>query len=399
MTLPNNPILIAGAGIAGLAATIALSARGFSVRVLEKRQDFSDAGAGIQIGPNGVKALRTLGLGGAVERHGFKPSGIALYDGASGRLLNTLPLGEVSEARFGAPYTTWSRAGLQSVLREAALAANNVAIETGFDLAGIDPVADGFVIRSVDGRTTIGSALIGADGVWSHVRAWQGNPAPTPSGYAAYRATIPRLTGADRLPAPFGDEAVCVWFGHAAHVVHYPVDGGAKLNVVVIVRAPPGPTDWDQPGAVADLTPHLAGWSPELVAMLQRAPEWRRWSVLAQAQTGAWAKGRTLRIGDAAHPILPFLAQGAVMALEDAVVLTDAMARAPAHPTQAFARFETIRRQRVERVAAASQRNGAINHMTGLPALARNAVLRWTPPARLLARFDWLYGYDVSGPR
>lgn len=397
MTVPNKPILIAGAGIAGLAAAIAMSARGFSVRVLEKRKDFSDAGAGIQIGPNGVKALRALGLGGAIERRGFKPSGIALYDGASGRVLTMLPLGEAAEARFGAPYTTWSRAELQSVLREAALAANTVVIETGFDLAGIEAVADGVAIRSADGRTATGSALIGADGVWSQVRAWQGAPAPTPSGYAAYRATIPRLAGADRLPAPFGGEAVCVWFGRAAHVVHYPVDGGAKLNVVVIVRAPLGPTDWDQPGAVADLTPHLAGWAPDLVAMLQRAPAWRRWNVFAQAQTGPWAKGRTLRIGDAAHPILPFLAQGAVMALEDAVVLADALGRSPDDPATAFIRFETFRRRRVEQVAAASQRNGTVNHMTGLPALARNAVLRWTPPAHLLGRFDWLYGYDVTG--
>ncbi len=396
MTLPNTPILIAGAGIAGLAAAIALSERGFFVRVLEKRKDFSDAGAGIQIGPNGVKALRALGVGDAIEQLGFKPEGIAIYDGATGGLHNTVPLGNAVEERFGAPYTTWSRADLQSLLRKAALMSNGVTIETGFEVGQIHPAPDCISVRSVEGRSVTGRALIGADGLWSRLRTWQTNPPPTPSGYAAYRATLPRLTATDRLPAPFGDDMVGVWYGRAAHVVHYPVDGGAQLNVVVIVRAPPGPEDWDQPGAVADLTPHLAGWAPPLVALLQRAPKWRRWSVFTQPHPRAWVNGRTLRIGDAAHPILPFLAQGAVMALEDAVVLADVLAKSPEDPAAAFVRFETIRRPRVETVAAASQRNGVINHMTGLSALARNAVLRWTPPARLLARFDWLYGYDAS---
>ena len=390
------PVLIAGAGIAGLAAAVALSRRGLTVRVLEKRQEFSTAGAGIQIGPNGARALAALGLKDAIVPVGFKPAGICIYDGATGRRHNTVPLGDAAQQRFQSPNTTLRRADLQALLRQAAMAASNVTVETGFELSGIDPAEDTIAVRSADGRTVTGAALVGADGVWSRLRSWQGGAPPSPSGYTAYRAIIERPLGADHLPAPFGDSNVGLWLGRSAHVVHYPVDGGASLNVVVIVQSAPGPEDWDRPGTIADVEPHLAGWSPQLVALLRRAPEWRRWSVFTVRHVAPWAKGRTLLIGDAAHPILPFLAQGAVMALEDAVVLGRALAETLDDPTAAFVRFETLRRRRVERVAAASKRNGAIYHVTGLAAAARDAALRLAPPARLLGQYDWLYGYDVS---
>ena len=397
MTRTDPPILIAGAGVAGLAAALSLSAKGFKVHIVEKRAGLSEAGAGIQIGPNGVKALAALGVRAAVERVAFRPAGIGIHDGRSGAMLTRLPLGPAIEARCSAPYLTLLRAELQAALLAAVRARPGVTLETGFDLAEIDQQADGVTGRCVDGRPRAGAALIAADGLWSRVRALQGAPAPVPSGYAAFRALIPR-TGENPLPAPCYSGDVCLWLGRSAHVVHYPVEGGAQLNVVVIVRAAPGPADWDQPGAIADLGPHLSGWAPQLVAALQHAPQWRRWSVFTSPPAGPWTTGRTLRIGDAAHPILPFLAQGAVMALEDAVALADFLAETPDDPANAFVRFETIRRSRVERVAAASKRNGAVYRLTGLPALARDAVLRWTPPSRLLGQYDWLYGYDVSGP-
>jgi salicylate hydroxylase len=391
-----HPVLIVGAGIAGLAAAIAMSAKGFAVRVLEKRTEFSDVGAGIQIGPNGVKALAALGLRAAVEAVAFRPEGIAIHAGRSGRRLTTLPLGAAIEGRHGAPYVTLLRADLQSLLRDAARAAPGISIETGYDLVGIEDDTHGIEIRSSDGRSVTGTALIGADGLWSRVRAWQGAAVPAPTGYAAFRALIPQQAGADAPQASDDARNVDLWLGRSAHVVCYPVARGAMLNVVVIVRAPPGPEDWDRPGQLADITPHLADWSPGLLLLLRQAPHWRRWTVFAGDAGDAWAKGRTLRIGDAAHPILPFLAQGAVMALEDAVVLADTLAASPTDPTAAFARFEARRRPRVARVTAASARNGEVYHLLGVAGITRDAVLRLTPTARLLGQYVWLYGHDVT---
>ncbi len=390
------PLLIAGAGIAGLATAIALSAKGFAVRVLEKRSELSEAGAGIQIGPNGVKALGALGVRAAVEAVAFRPDAIAIYDGQSGARLTTLPLGAQIERHHRAPYLTLLRADLQRVLLKAARNAPGVTIEFGFDLAGIAEHSEGIEVTSADGRHGSGAALIGTDGLWSRVGAWQGAHPPAPTGYAAYRATLPRSQENDPSKL-FSGDGVGLWLGRTAHVVHYPVAGGALLNMVAIVQSSSAFEDWDQPGAVADLTPHVSRLSPKLRALLSRAPSWRRWTVFAQPQTGAWAKGCTVRIGDAAHPILPFLAQGAVMALEDAVALADVLAASPTDPATAFARFEALRRPRVIRVAAASVRNGVVYHLTGPAGLARNAVLRLTPPARLLGQYDWLYGYDGTG--
>jgi len=390
-----HPILISGAGIAGLAAAIALTAKGFSVRVLEKRKEFSDAGAGIQIGPNGVKALAALGLREAVELRAFRPTALGIHSATTGRTLTRFGLNPATERRFCAPYLTLLRSDLQSVLHDAARAAPGVTIVTDFEVSAFDSKADDVTVSSPDGGRESGSVLIGADGLWSQIRLAQKNPVPVASGYAAFRALTPRTTVLDGPPTPFCAPDVGLWLSRSVHVVHYPVSLGELLNIVVIVKAPSGSYDWDQAGAPADLAPHLVGCAPALVAMLRSIPEWRRWSVFAQPCDGPWASGRTLRIGDAAHPMLPFLAQGAVMALEDAVVLGDTLADTPDDLLPALARFESLRRRRVARVVQASQRNGMIYHMSGPAGVARDFALRWLRPENLLIRFDWLYGYDV----
>ena len=393
----RRPILIAGAGIAGLAAAIALARKGQYVRILERRAALDEAGAGIQIGPNGVKALEHLGVRGAIEPVASRPGGIAIGNGRTGVRLCSLPIGVTAEQRYGAPYLTLLRADLQSALLEAARKLPQIAIEFGFELTGSEQTAKAVLARAADGRSVEGTALVAGDGLWSRVRELEDGRSPKPTGYTAYRALIPwasRPDGACLLPAPFQTDNVCLWLGRDAHVVHYPVAGGTTLNLVVIVAAPPAGEGYDEPGATADISPHLARWTPELRQLLALAPIWRRWTVFDSVSAQSWSHDRILRVGDAAHPVQPFLAQGAVMALEDAVVLADLWPDGDSHPGAAFARFEALRRPRTERVAAMSRRNGVVYHMTGLGALARDSVLRWTSGARLLHQFDWLYGFD-----
>ena len=390
-----EPILIAGAGIAGLAAALGLARRGFGVTLLERQSVLAEAGAGIQIGPNGVKALAALGLREAVEAVAFRPAGLAIRQGATGALMTTLPWGEVAEKRYGAPFLTLLRTELQAGLLPAVRAQPGIELVTGFEVAGVVQVGDTVSARSSDGRMANGAALVGADGLWSGVRGQitpdpGGSGKPLPTGYAAYRAVVAR----ENLQAPFDKPEVGIWLGRAAHVVHYPVCGGDQLNLVVVIQDGAPTEDWDGQGRLGDIAPHLSKWSANLQNLLARAAGWRRWTLCDLPPLARWSEGRVGLIGDAAHPVLPFLAQGAVMALEDAVVLAALAGRAGRLEPEAFAAFERIRRPRLEKLAAASRRNGRTYHMAGPAALVRDAVLRATPPQLLQAQWDWLYRFN-----
>ncbi len=386
-------ILIAGAGIAGLATAVALAQTGQSVRLLEKRSVLTEAGAGIQMGPNGVKALAALGLLEALQPNAFRPERIAVFQGRTGRRLTAIDLGDVTQ-RYHAPYLTVHRADLQAALLAAAKASEAITLLHDFDVATIEQSDGTVTVRAADGRTETGVSLIGADGLWSRVRQLLGGPMPKTAGYSAYRALIPR----PRLTAPFDAPQVGLWIGRDAHVVHYPVRGGERLNIVVIVKSRVGSPDWDQPGAIADLTPNVARWSPAMGALLTQAPEWRRWTLYDLPAAGQWYAGNTCLVGDAAHPLLPFLAQGAVMALEDAVTLAGLLSNPGENHAAAFSRFEAWRRPRLTRVANASRRNGSLYHQSGLVAAVRDLGLRMTNPKGLLTEYDWLFGYDPRKP-
>lgn len=390
-----HPILIAGAGIAGLAVAVGLARAGFAVKMLERRRVLSEAGAGIQIGANGVKALAALGLREAVEAVAFKPQGLAIRQGASGALLTRLPWGDLAQRRWGAPYLTMLRSELQAALLAAARAQDNIELVLDFDVADVAAGEAGVAVTAQDGRQAQGRALIGADGLWSRVRdeVQQGDLEPT--GYVAYRAVIDR----GGLAAPFDAPDIGLWLSAEAHVVHYPVMGGQKLGLVVIVGNARRTDDWDDPAHLADIAPYVAKWAAGLRHLLEHAPSWRRWTLYDLTALRRWSTGAITLMGDAAHPVLPFFAQGAVMALEDAALLVRAI---KLHSAQgggldvaaAFATYEDMRKNRVRRMSAASWANGRTYHMGGLGAVVRDTVLRLSAPERLLGRFDWLYGYD-----
>jgi salicylate hydroxylase len=398
MTAPA-PVLIAGGGIAGLALALALARRGIRSTVLERQQAPTAAGAGIQLGPNGVRALQGLGVADALKTWVGEPEAIEVRAGSSGRRLARLPLGSWIEKRHGAPYWVAHRGDLHAVLTAATAAEPLIEVHSGFEVASVAQTTEQVTVADTAGRSIAGPILAGADGLWSAVRSGLApGSAPRPAGATATRTVIP----AGRAGALAGS-AVGVWLSRQAHVVHYPVRRGAEIAVVIIAREAEARQGrgWDADVDASRLPRRLAGFHPDLVQVLMpaagRAWTWREWALHTLPALPAWAQGRVVLLGDAAHPMLPYLAQGGALALEDAVMLADCL-RQPGpeprpEPAAALARFEALRAARARRVQAASLRQGRIYHLAPPLSWARDAVLALTPARWLMAGYDWLYAW------
>lgn len=386
----SGPILVAGGGIGGLATAIALAGIGQRVHVLEQRRAASEEGAGIQIGPNGVHALRALGIARSLESVAGCPEAIALYDGRSGRALSRLPLRTRMEERFGAPYWVTRRDELHAALLERVRGLPLVEVTTGFRIEGVAFGANGIRLASDDGRMAAGRGLVGADGLWSVVATTVlAGARPRFAGRTAARA----LVAADAVSAPFNAPLTGLWLGPKAHLVHYPVQGGAFVNIVAITEGGRENADWGAPADPADLRAAFSGWAGPVRQLLQTIPGWRQWSLYERPDLAQWTKGAVTVVGDAAHPLLPFLAKGAVLALEDAVSLAAAVAHCPDDLATAFRVYAAARQARAHRVVRASRRNGILYHLTGPAAIARNLAIAWMEPERLIGGYDWLYAY------
>ena len=386
----ERPILIAGAGIGGLSLSIALARWGLTCRVLERRQEPTEAGAGIQLGPNAVKILNRLGVAERLEPAVGKPECLRVHDGGSGRLLAELPLGRWIAQRHHAPYWVAHRADLHAALREVAVSLPSVELITGCEVTGFDPLANGVSVRAADGRMFDGPVLVGADGLWSTVRRqlWPGLELLY-SGKTAARAVIP----SSQAPAAFRAPAVGVWLSPGGHVVHYPVRGGEEIALVAILKEPWPGEGWGLPVDRDSLLGRLRIFSTKLMELLACAADWRRWPLYDPEPLASWSRGRVTLLGDAAHPVLPFLAQGGVLAIEDAEVLAAALSPWKSDPEQAIAHYERQRRPRAERIQAASRRNGRVYHLSGPAALARDLTLRLAPGERIMGLYDWVYGW------
>jgi 2-polyprenyl-6-methoxyphenol hydroxylase-like FAD-dependent oxidoreductase len=384
----EDRVLIAGGGIGGLATAIALGRRGIEAEILERSRFAEETGAGIQLGPNATRALAALGALDTIEPYAFRPEAIIVYDGLSGQRLTSMPLGSHVERRYGAPYLTLHRADLHAGLRAVAESLASVALRPGFEVAAIDAQGDEVVARSLDGSEAKGVSLIGADGLWSTLR-----PLIMPeaglhfTGATAWRARLPRK----ELPPPFAEPVVGLWLGPGTHLVHYPVRGGEALNVVAATEGGVELQGWNQKGSAETLLAGFTRWSKDSKSVLERAEGWRSWSLYRLTHLKSWSAGRIALLGDAAHPVLPFLAQGAALAIEDAATLAGCMAARPGEPEQVFRRYQALRRPRAERVARLSRRFGRLYHLRGPWRLARNFILERRDEKRALQRFDWLY--------
>lgn len=395
-------LLVVGGGIGGLGAALVAARAGWQARVLEQAPVFSEVGAGLQMGPNVTRRLRSWGLLDAAQSQACRPEALVSRDALTGAELARLPLGDVFEARYGAPYLTIHRADLHSVLLQA-LRRADVSLETGRRvtgwIAGEGDSAPGVAVHleSSDQASPAGDALVGADGLWSALRqSLLGDGLPQASNHVAYRGLVPldgRVPGGAHLA-----HQVTAWLGPQLHAVSYPVQGGRALNVVCVVhQAIDGqPQGWDLPGTSARLMAATGSVGGSLRELLQAVPAWGLWVLHDRPPVAGpqqMARGCVALLGDAAHPMRPYLAQGAAMALEDADELGRSLALVNsriADLPQALQCYAQARWERVARVQRRSLRNGAIFHASGPLRLGRDWALR-SLGARIMD-LPWLYG-------
>lgn len=389
--------LVAGGGIGGLACALACARSGVRVRLYEQAAAFGEVGAGVQLGPNAVRVLQGWGLAPGLDAVAARPQALQVMRADTGERLATLPLGAAMLRRYGAPYLTVHRADLHRLLLDAVAAHDAVALRTGCTVQAVAQTADAVQLQ-LDGLAVEGDLLVGADGVWSRVRdAWPGNEPARYTGHLAWRAL---LRQAD-LPAALRTQDVTAWLGPRLHVVHYPVRGGEWLNIAGFIEGPRPPdlANWDiapadLPAEAGGLPAALRGAAPPLRALAEAVPHWRLWALCGRAPVlgaDALVRGRVALLGDAAHPMLPYLAQGAGMAIEDAAELARALAMGDIELPLRLKRYALNRWQRVARVQQRALRNGHIFHAGGALRLARDASLRLLGP-RLLD-MPWLYGH------
>ncbi len=396
MGLGGLRIAVVGAGIGGLAAACALARRGAEVCVYEAAGALGEVGAGLQLGPNSVAVLEALGLRDAAEVHASLPEAIELRDFA-GRPVARLPLGAACVARYGRPYWQMHRADLAGVLAQAAVEAG-AELRLGGRVVEALQVPGGAVLRLEEGAEARADLVVGADGIRSGIRAAGfGGEEARFTGHVAWRGLVP----AERLPPGLFPKAACVTMGPGRHVVTYPLRGGALWNFVAVEeRAGWTAEGWMVPDDPAALRRAFAGAGPAVAALLEAVETTYLWGLFDHPVLPAWVRGRVALLGDACHPMLPFLAQGAAMALEDAWVLGACLAAAQ-EPEQGLMAYEDRRKPRATRVQRAAARNGRVYHLAS-PLLrgAVHAALRGVSalaPGALLGRFDWLYGANVVG--
>ncbi|WP_411880291.1 FAD-dependent monooxygenase [Polaromonas sp. YR568] len=386
--------LIAGGGIGGLAAALAASRAGWDVRLFERASAFSEVGAGVQLGPNVVKVLHGWGLADALQAVAAFPERLQVRSAVSGQLLGELPLGDTMAQRYGAPYLTIHRADLHGVLLHAVQQQADVKLHLSRPLQSFTQTAQAVTVQADDGPGIEGDALIGADGVWSTVRQeLLGDGLPRRTGHLAYRALVRQSD----LPEALRSRQVTAWLGPRMHVVQYPVRGGEWLNVVAIVQGEVAAEAdlWDHSANAADLAAATSGCCAALREVLEAVEGWRLWVLHDRApMQGAHqhAVGRVALLGDAAHPMRPYLAQGAGMAIEDAAELGRALAQAldPALdvPTM-LQRYALNRWQRNARVQARALRNGQVFHADGVVRWGRDLAMKVL--GEKLLDMPWLY--------
>ncbi len=399
--MSTRPVLIAGAGIAGLTLACALARKGVPVVLAERKPGFAEAGAGLQLSPNATATLLRLGLGGEVGRYAMAPRRLDLRRWAEPRAYAGMAMQDTPEAD-GAPFWSMRRADLQTALLDGLRMLQGVRLLVGRAVVGAVQHAGGVVTTLENDRgqreDIDSSVLIGADGLWSSVRRLSGDKGvPRFLGYEAWRTMLPQAA----VPAFARAPSVNLWLGPSGHAVHYPVDAGRLVNLVVIRNGQNASEGWSRAGDPAQLAPLAAMAAATLRDMIKAAPGWQVWSLFDRAPA-QMVKGRIVLIGDAAHPVLPFLAQGASMAVEDAGVLAQLLAPALAQPDNsavidaALAKFAKSRQRRVAKVQDAARSNARIYH-AGFPvAQARDFMLQRLGDAGMRKRYAWLYGWRMS---
>ncbi|RUV29376.1 MULTISPECIES: FAD-dependent monooxygenase [unclassified Mesorhizobium] len=400
----SRQVVIAGAGVAGLTAALAFSEHGYLVRLFEQAPRLEAAGAGIQLSPNATRILRQLGVLDRLLPAAVRPEAVVLRDAATLRELARVPLGEEAERRWHAPYLVAHRADLQDALMARLAEQPDISLVTGARVGGIAAGPRHTTATVEIAGTTVeadGFLLIGADGVWSAIRALGGFAAKSRfSGELAWRATISADSVAGEALAAVGAANCVTAFLHPGfHLVAYPVSNGTAFNLAAFTRGEIIAEGWSGYADPNILVGAMRGTAAALARLAEDAGPWTAWPIHTVDQAQPWTTPAGIAlIGDAAHAMTPFAAQGAAMAIEDAATLAGFVAASPADPWSALAAWEKVRRPRIAKVA----RRGAVNrlawHASGPVAVARNLFLRLRSPERLAADLDWLYGWQVRKP-
>ncbi|MEO6410460.1 MAG: 3-hydroxybenzoate 6-monooxygenase [Burkholderiaceae bacterium] len=392
----SAPVLVAGGGIGGLAAALALAQQGFAVQVLEQAPAIGEIGAGIQLGPNAFAAFDALGVGEPMRAIAVYTDELVMHDAIDEALVGRIPVGVAFRSHFGNPYAVIHRADLHRTLFEAARdgAGERGPIEfvTSTQVRRIEQDANGVAAIDARGATHRGLALIGADGVKSAVRAQYVDDPARVSGHVVYRAVVDRKD----FPANLQWNAASIWVGPNCHLVHYPLRGGEQYNVVVTFHSREV-EEWSvTEGSAAEVQSYFEGVCPRARQLIDLPKSWKRWATADREPIGQWTFGRATLLGDAAHPTLQYLAQGACMALEDAVTLGEALRIHAGDFEAAFAHYARSRIARTARVVLSAREMGRIFHAKGVERLVRNDLWRDRTPERFYDALEWLYGWRVD---
>ena len=393
------PIIVAGGGIGGLSAALALAHKGLPVLLLERGKTLNEVGAGIQLSPNATSCLVEWGVWPILEKQAVLPEKITINSGVSGNQLSEISTKDISD-RYGSPYMVVHRADIQSALYHRASQLDLIEIIDHREVREVavepDSVEARCKLEDGDQRFYRASALIAADGVWSKIRSDVfGNRPAAYSGKTAWRATMPR----QMVPAHIDAANVGLWLSPKAHLVHYPIVGGHMMNIVAIVDEEWREEGWNTQGDPNWLNQRFSRWPLEIRELLGERDLWLKWALCGNDPSQPWVKGRVALLGDAAHAMLPFMAQGAAMAIEDAAILARAMVEVSGPIEVRLKAYERARKDRACKVVARAKRNGEIYHMQGAMAAARNLTMRMMPANSLLNRFDWIYSWTPDQVR
>jgi salicylate hydroxylase len=388
----TTSFLVAGGGIGGLTATLALARAGHPVRVLERAAEFTEVGAGLQVGPNASRVLDRLGVLEDVTATAFFPRRLVLRDAVTGERLTALDTGSPFEERFGYRYFVAHRADLHRAVLEACRQAH-VELLSDQEVAAVEEKPGGVVVRCTNGSEHRADALVAADGLRSPTRRHLlDDGAPTDSGYVAHRGTVP----IDALAAHGGlrePDAMVIWVGPSLHLVQYPVRRGELCNQVATFDTRRYTEHRDRPEA--QLQAAFAGTCSDVRAGIGLMDTSRRWPMLDRPPAVGWSRGPITLVGDAAHPMLQYLAQGACQAIEDAVILANCVGGHPGDAQGAFKAYETLRAPRTARVQSTARQWGEVLHVDGIGAALRAALLKDRVPEDYQV-VDWLYGFDPT---
>jgi len=391
-SLNKHSAIVVGAGIGGLAAALALAREGQTVDLLEQSSEIGEIGAGLQLAPNAFAALDALGVGAAVRGASVFTDELVMMDAIDGATVGAFPVGEAFRQRFGNPYAVVHRADLhtailESVRREPGIRLHTSARATAFDLSGAAAS-----VTTADGRRFSAAAVIGADGVRSALREQLIGDAARVSGHVVYRAVVPY----ERMPADLRINAPVLWAGPNCHLVHYPLRSGHQYNLVVTFHSREqeqwGVTD----GSRAEVLSYFQGIHPRPRQLLECPDSWRRWATADREPVAKWGGDNATLLGDAAHPMMQYLAQGACAALEDAVTLGEALRACDRDWQAAIALYERSRITRTARIVLSVREMGRLYHAQGVERLVRNALWEGRTPAQFYEALAWLYDWTPA---